>query len=269
MSTKPKPKRIAQPGKRHRRDNGPEALEVVEVPRPTSREMGTAHLYTEAILSGGARALIAAEHEAQRLSAKFGEEIEAQWCLATPWLLSLDRNVPIQRARMRYAIQWRPRFLAVIALTRSVQLARRAAKVAKGTVIEHSRLDPDFKRQIDEAKAAAVELLADMTMRTAIEGECKPIFWQGIEVGHERIVDNRLRIEMLRAYKPDRFKTPGSKIAINTGPNVFGGNNLIFDSPVMSKLVELRQASLEKIREKMANAREVGTPALPAVPPTP
>lgn len=263
-----KPKRIAQLGKRHRRDNGPEALEVQEVEPLSSHQIGQLHVHTDTVLAGGARALISAEHEAQRLSAKFGEEIEAKWCLATPWLLSLDQNDPRQRARARYAMQWRPRFLAVVALTRSVMLGRRAARVAKGTIVEHVRLDPDFKAQLDEAKEQAIELLTDMTMRTAIEGEMKPIYWQGIRVGFEPQFDNRLRIEMLRAYKPDRFKTPGSKVTVNTGPNVFGGNNLIFDSPVMGKLVEMRQASLEKIREKMANAVEVGTDRPKPVPPT-
>lgn len=264
-----KPKRIAQPGKRHRRDNGPETLEVVEVPPPPPRELGTAHVFTDVVLSGGPRALIRAEHEAARLSAKFGEEIEAQWCLATKYLLSLNHLSADQRARARYAMQWRPRFLAVVALTRSIILGCRAAKVAKNTVLSHRRLDPDFDAQVIAAQEQAVDLLTDMTMRTAIEGECKPIFWQGIQVGHERIVDNRLRIEMLRAYRPDRFKTPGSKVNINTGPNVFGGNNVIFDTPAMLKAQEMRQESLRRIAEKKAKAIEVGTTTASTVPPTP
>jgi hypothetical protein len=48
-------------------------------------------------------------------------------------------------------------------------------------------------------------------MQSAIEGECEPIFWQGIEVGHFRKIDNRLRIEMLRAKCLKPFKTPRLK----------------------------------------------------------
>ena len=53
-------------------------------------------------------------------------------------------------------------------------------------------------------------LLHDVTMKSAIEGDCEPVFWQGIPVGHVRKVDNRLRIELLRAHLPAKFKTPGS-----------------------------------------------------------
>lgn len=263
---KPKPKRIAKPGERHRRDNGPEALEVAEVAPPSPAQLGTAHLYTTTVLEGGPRALIAAEHEAARLSQKFGEEMEAKWCLATKFLLSLNQSTADQRARARYAMQWRPRFLAVVALTRSLILGSRAARVSKNTVLAHRRDDPDFDAQVVSAQEQAVDLLADMTMRTAIEGECKPIFWQGIMVGHQREFDNRLRIEMLRAYKPDRFKTPGSKVNINTGNQILG-DNVIFDGPVLDNLIAMRQESLRLMAEKRANAIEVGTSALPPVPP--
>jgi hypothetical protein len=59
-----------------------------------------------------------------------------------------------------------------------------------------------------------VELLHDVSMRSAIEGDCEPVFWQGIQVGHIRKFDNRLRIEMLRVHMPGKFKTPGAKGAL-------------------------------------------------------
>lgn len=260
-----KTKRQAAPGTRTRRDA--HLVEVKAVAAPTPEQLGTSHLYTSVVLEGGPRAVIRAEHEAARLSDKFGEEIEAKWCLATKWLLSLNHLSADQRARARYALQWRPRFLAVVSLTRSQMMAARAAKVSRNTVLAHRRADPDFDEQVIAAQEQAVDLLVDMTMRTAIEGECKPIYWQGIRVGHQVEYDNRLRIEMLRAYRPDTFKTPGSKVSVHTGNNLFLGDGAALDPERQEKLIGMRQESLRRLQEKKANAREVGTLALPPVPP--
>lgn len=240
---KQKQKRISKPGERHRKDDGPNVLEVLAVPPPSPKELGTAHLYTHEVLQGGERAVIAAHHEAARLSEKFGEEIEAKWCLATPWLYKLSQT---HRARARYAMMWRPRFLAVLALTRSVLLASRAAHVSRPTIDKHRSEDKDFDGQVIAAQEQAVELLHDVTMREAIEGHAEPIFWQGIPCGHIIKVDNRLRIEMLRAHMPATFKTPGSKVAISAG-NTFIG--VTITEKERDELVTLRQEALADMKQ--------------------
>src|SRR6202043_1925913 len=73
---KDKQKRKARPGVRHRRDNGPQELEVTPVPPPSPAQLGTLHLHTESLIAAGPEALVRATHEAARLSKKFGEEIE-------------------------------------------------------------------------------------------------------------------------------------------------------------------------------------------------
>lgn len=55
------------------------------------------------------------------------------------------------------------------------------------TVKLHQRSDPEFGGQVREAQEEGIQLL------------------------------NRLRIEMLRAHMPSKFKTPGTKVAISTG----------------------------------------------------
>lgn len=291
-----KQKREAAPGERHRREKN--LVEVVAVAPPTPEQLGTAHLYTATIIQGGPRAAINAEHEAARLSAKFGEEIEAKWCLATPWLIKMAKgdytpmsptiatgNTPLtpqndptgsvtlvsaQRERARYALQWRPRFLAVVSLTHSVQQGARAARVSRDTVRRHREADPDFDAQVMAAQDAAVELLHDVAFRRAIEGDCKPVYWQGIIVGHEREYSDKMQIEMLRAYRPDRFVTPGTKVSINNSPTFLGQGGPVTQEEVTA-LIAMRQRSLEKI----ANARvievpqlEVGTDPPAVVPPT-
>lgn len=229
---------------------GPAELEVKPAASPSPCEMGTLTLQTEETIRGGADELIRAHKEAARLSAKFGEVFEAKWFLLTPWLRQLRLT---HRARARYALTWRPRFLATVALSRSVMMGARAARVSPQTVMAHRRADPDFEAQVMAAEEHAVELLHDVTFRSALEGDCEPVFWQGIQVGHIKKIDNRLRIEMLRAHMPKTFKTPGSRIAINAG-NVQNNNLMVFDDETREHLISLRQEALTRMAEKRANA---------------
>ena len=153
------------------------------------------------------------------------------------------------RARARFALAWRPKFLAILALTKAPMIAARAAKVAYQTCVKHRKADPDFDVQWMAAEEHALQLLHDVTMKSAIEGECEPVFWQGIQVGHVRKVDNRLRIEMLRAHLPSKFKTPGSG-----QPLVSGNNNqvLVITPEQRDELVRLRQEALEAMNPPKA-----------------
>jgi hypothetical protein len=156
-------------------------------------------------------------------------------------LALLQQLTLTNRARARYALRWRPRFLATLALSMSQISACRAARVAYNTVKAHRLADPDFAAQCLAAEEHAVELLHDVSMRSALEGDCEPVFWQGIQVGHIRKFDNRLRIEMLRAHMPDKFKTPGSKALV--GGNV--GNLIICGPEQLATIQAARREALE------------------------
>jgi hypothetical protein len=259
------------PGLQHRSDDCPANREATPVASPDPKDLGTLTRYTQEILQGGPRALIAAQHKAAKLSQLFGEQFESQWCLTTPYLRQLlsgaDSAVKGQqddtigrysmskrnRARARYALSWRPRFLAILALSKAPLMAARAAGVAINTVRKHRAADPDFELQYEEAEEHALQLLHDVTMKSAIEGECEPVFWQGIQVGHVKKVDNRLRIEMLRAHMPKVFKTPGTKIDINTA---LQSNTFVCGPEQQAALIELRRQALDRI-----NAKELPAPA--------
>jgi hypothetical protein len=89
-------------------------------------------------------------------------------------------------------------------------------------------------------------------------------------VGHFRKFDSRLAIELLRAHMPNTFRTPGAKVNINTSNQRAGGNDLIFDSQVMKRVMEMRQESLRKLEEQKAQAREIASndaDQLGAIPP--
>lgn len=262
---------------RPRESNGP----VLPVATPAPKDVGTLTRYTAEIIEGGPRALIAAEHKATKLSERFGVEIEGAWCLKTPmlcrWLGETGENscdttavdqkllkpdstgddrpsamrkvTKLNCAHARYALRWRPRFLAVLSLTRSENYACRAARVDRGMVRNHRKWDPEFEAQCQEAEERAIELLHDATMKSAIEGDMKPVYWQGIRVGFIREYDNRLRIELLRAHMPKVFKTPGAKVAINTG-TLINGPAMIVDSAEQDRLIALRQEALRKMQER-------------------
>jgi hypothetical protein len=283
-----KTKRTASPGKRHRRDNGPAELEVQPVARPTSEQLGTLHVHTEQIIGGGPKALLLAHRRGSKLAHLYGEEFTAEWRLKTKWLTDLESSdtvpslissdasvaslLPVRhmrdgtvrrynhrlrnRARVRYAMKWRPMFLAVVALTYSLHIGAQAAGIAVTTMMEHRKADPDFDAQVIAAQAHCIELLHSVAMRRVIEGDCEPIFWQGIEVGHVRKFDGRLQLEMLRAHMPKVFKTPGTHNAIVAGD---GNQVLICDRETVNKIVAMRQEALREEAEKYAQAIEVSS----------
>jgi hypothetical protein len=234
---------------------------------------------------------LAAEATAQQLSDRFGEEWEGQWRLKTQWLIDLEANgdgraryaphaclqdqpigqqqqdsqpqsqpkqtVPNRACgcdRVRYALAWRPRFLATVALTRSLMIGCKAARVSINTVKRHRAADPQFDAQVIAAQEHAEEMLHDRCFGQALEGVLEPITWQGICVGHIRKFPERLQIEMLRAYHSDRFKTPGTgKMTLNAGD---GSNVLVIGEAQLHTLQELRRQGLERIVAQKAQIRE-------------
>jgi hypothetical protein len=80
-------------------------------------------------------------------------------------------------------------------------------------------------RQFDEqclvAMDYAAELLEARAFQRALEGDIEPIVYMGVVVGHVRKFDSRLQIELLRAYRPDKFKSPGTNVNIATKSDIF------------------------------------------------
>src|SRR5947207_7828395 len=80
-------------------------------------ELGPVSKYLASADARDPQGLMRAHHRAAKLAKKFGEEFERKWFLETPWLKSFDS---VHRARARYALEWRPRFLALLSLSRSL-----------------------------------------------------------------------------------------------------------------------------------------------------
>jgi len=147
----------------------------------------------------------------------------------------------VSRVRARGAIAWRARWLAFYAMSGSKFHAARNAHVGVSTVDYHLHSDPDFAEQVEAAKAHATDLLFARAFQRCLQGDIEPVYWQGRVVDHVRKFDSRLQIEMLRALKPDVFKTPGQQPAnINTGQQ----NILVLDEATRMKLIEKRRQAV-------------------------
>src|SRR5205085_2188543 len=121
----------------------------------------------------------------------------------------------------------------------------------------------------------AIDLLHSVCFKAALEGQLKPIYFQGKVVGQFRKFDSRLAIELLRAHMPNTFRTPGAKVNVNTGNQVgeAGPSSIRIRSPRSRRCGRNRFAGCKKRRQKQSKlgghaasneAAQLGTvPALP------
>ena len=97
----------------------------------------------------------------------------------------------------------------------------RVSSVSFTHCAKHREADPDFAKQWQDAEAHAIELLHARVFQRSLEGDLEPIMYMGVPVGYVRKFSDKLQIEMLRAYRPDRFKTPGTQVNIGTKGDIF------------------------------------------------
>jgi hypothetical protein len=64
-------------------------------------------------------------------------------------------------------------------------------------------------------------MLHARVFQRCLEGDVEPIMYMGVPVAYIRKFSDKLQIEMLRAYKPDRYKTPGTTVNVGTKGDVF------------------------------------------------
>ena len=125
------------------------------------------------------------------------------------------------RARARYSRSWRGRFLAILSMTNNVRLSCRQARISRAEVYRERADDDNFAKQMDEAVETAIDLLQARCWQRALEGDLEPIVYMGVVTGYVRKFSDKIQIEMLRAYRPDRFKTPGNTVNVGVKGDVF------------------------------------------------
>ncbi len=189
---------------------------------PDPAQLGLTTTLLDKALAAGPIGIRKAQSVAIKFARKFQTETEDHFKKRTKFLQTwFDSNDPNARARARYALVWRPKFLAGLSLTNSPTLAARFSRITKQTVYNHRKWDSEFAAQWQEAVEHAVELLHSRCFQRALEGDCEPVLYMGKPVGYVRRFDSRLQIELLRAYKPERFKAPGTQVNVGVKSDVF------------------------------------------------
>jgi hypothetical protein len=176
----------------------------------------------EEAVAAGPVGVRSAQKIALRHAKQMHEESVDYWRKTTDFLKAwTDSSDSFYRARARYALVWRPRFLAALSMTHCVQLSCRSAKVSRDTAYEHRKHDREFARQWDEAQEHALDLLHARVWQCSLEGDLEPVWFMGVPVGYTRKFSDKLQIELLRAWKPDRFKTAGVSVNVAARGDVF------------------------------------------------
>lgn len=211
--------------------------EITPAPAPTPKELGFNTTIIEDTIAAGPAGLRQAQRIALKFAKQFQQEAIDHWRKETDWLKNSDGST---RACARYAMVWRPRFLAALSMCHSVELACRHVKLCPDTAYYHRAHDPQFAEQWDQAREYGIEMLHARVFQRALEGDCEPIVYMGVVVGWVKKYDSKLQIEMLRAYMPDRFKTPGgASVSIATR-----GDILVLTEAQRARIMEKRRQAL-------------------------
>ena len=107
----------------------------------------------------------------------------------------------------------------------------------------------------------AGELLESRAFQRALEGDVEPIVYMGVVVGHIRKFDSKLQIEMLRAYRPERFKTPGNNVNIGVKGDVF-----VLTEDQRHKLQEITRARLDRENMGTSGSQIIDVSPTPVLP---
>jgi len=95
---------------------------------------------------------------------------------------------------------------ALVASGGNVTRACEAIDVARLTAYRWREDDPEFAADWERAKAAGLDALEDEATRRAFEGNDKPVYQQGQNVGTIREYSDTLAIFLLKGGKPEKYK---------------------------------------------------------------
>jgi hypothetical protein len=182
------------------------------------RGVGFSTSVLDEVIAAGPAGLRRSQRTALHHARRYLGEVTDSWKLDTEWLKSFDA---VHRARARYARVWRPRFLAALSMCHSPELAARHIRISCQMAYYHRKHDAEFAKQWDEAREYGIEMLHARAFQRSVEGDCEPVFYMGVPVGYVRKFDSRLQIEMLRAHKPDKFKTAGVQVNLATKGDIW------------------------------------------------
>ena len=98
-------------------------------------------------------------------------------------------------------------FLATLRKTCNVARSARAARVARDTVYAWREADKEFREAWEAAIDIAADFLEDVAVERATVGTLRPVYQGGVKVGEVREYSDSLLLQLLKAHKPDLFRT--------------------------------------------------------------
>lgn len=127
---------------------------------------------------------------------------------AAPLRQAQGRPKPVKVRKVRTpkgGENWRERFLEALADTGIVSLACHMALVGERTAYDHRARDEAFALAWDQALKRAVDLAEYEARKRAVKGVLKPVYYQGVVVGHVPEYSDGLLLAYLKAKRRGEF----------------------------------------------------------------
>ena len=110
-------------------------------------------------------------------------------------------GAPVPAPRLRV-------FLAHLSETGSVTGAAVLAEVPRSTLYLMRGRDPAFKARWEEAQKIGIDRVEDETVRRALDGTQKAVFYAGRQIASVPQFNDRLLQFLLKAHKPETYDRP-------------------------------------------------------------
>lgn len=88
----------------------------------------------------------------------------------------------------------------------SYAAAANAAGVSRRLILMWKDKDPEFKKACTEAHQVGIDFMEDEALRRAVQGTDRPVFQQGMLVGHYKEYSDSLLIMQLKGRRPERWR---------------------------------------------------------------
>jgi hypothetical protein len=112
-----------------------------------------------------------------------------------------------------------------------VRWAARAAQIAPRTHYRWLRRDASYAANFAESKCVAADLLESVAVERAVHGIAEPVFYQGVKCGTITRYSDGLLMQLLRAFKPERYNVQRQEVSARQLPPVQSNVQVTFVYP--------------------------------------
>lgn len=112
---------------------------------------------------------------------------------------------------------WRPVFLAALAKCPIVSVACRIAQVSRKGAYQARETDPEFAKAWDEAIETGVDCVEAAAFKSAVYGDERPVYQQGVMVGTVVEYSDSMRALLLKGRRREVF---GEKVEMEHSGSV-------------------------------------------------